>query len=410
MKRIFLIPFAFLTYISAIAQNLEEEEPTKYILIVEDSDSLKSVNTLDDILIEEERKILNAEDFLDEMPTFPGGIKTLYEFLSSNVEYPAECAENNIQGKVIVRFTVYKNGSVGNVELSKSAHPLLDAEAMRVVKLLPNWNPGLLNGQPVNVWYKLPISFVLPKDTNNRSLSDSDKAYFDQFFESAERAESEGNINHAFQYYKECFNIKPWDFSLIDKIDQLIYAQYDYKDAFYRWALIRMMDEVEKNNDETGDYIVHMIDLQERLVQLSEPTFDTLYPLCHLNLLSNNFDRVHQIAMELYNLISNNDAVILAQVIDLDAAASLSENDYQGVVDLIAPKVEILLTQSVEEVSIAPFFELIDAYIILEKNKEAKALLKRVKKAYPNQFNRIIDSYDKISYPHSEKIHFLLNN
>ena len=100
------------------------------------------------------------------MPTFPGGMVAMHEFLSSNIEYPTECAENNIQGKVIVRFTVFKDGSVGDVGLSRSVHPLLDAEAMRVVKLLPNWNPGMLDGQPVNVWYEFPISFVLHKDTS----------------------------------------------------------------------------------------------------------------------------------------------------------------------------------------------------------------------------------------------------
>lgn len=162
MKHKLLIAIVLLGYTSTNAQISENKDS----LVTAERDSLDRVKILDKILIEEKRNTLKAEDFLDEMPSFHGGIAALYKFLSSNVEYPAECAEKNIQGKVIVRFTVFKDGSVGDVGLSKSVDPLLDAEAMRVVKLMPNWNPGMLDGQPVNVWYELPISFVLPENTS----------------------------------------------------------------------------------------------------------------------------------------------------------------------------------------------------------------------------------------------------
>ena len=60
-----------------------------------------------------------------------------------------------------MKFTVFKDGGVGNVEVMEPVHPLLDAEAVRVVSLLPKWTPGIIDGEPVNVWYRLPISFRL---------------------------------------------------------------------------------------------------------------------------------------------------------------------------------------------------------------------------------------------------------
>lgn len=98
---------------------------------------------------------------LDKQPEFPGGLNSLMKFLSENITYPTKCAEKEIQGRVLVRFTVFKDGTVGNIEVLRSVHPLLDAEAKRLVSLLPKWTPGELNGQPVNVWFLLPINFKL---------------------------------------------------------------------------------------------------------------------------------------------------------------------------------------------------------------------------------------------------------
>lgn len=69
--------------------------------------------------------------------------------------------ENNIQGRVVVQFVVTKNGSIGEVKVLRSRDKDLDNEAVRVVKSLPNFIPGKMNGQPVNVWYTLPVTFKL---------------------------------------------------------------------------------------------------------------------------------------------------------------------------------------------------------------------------------------------------------
>ena len=95
------------------------------------------------------------------MPTFPGGEAALMKWLSSHIQYPAMAQENNIQGKVVVQFVVTKTGQVGEVKVVRSKDKDLDREAVRVCKSLPKFVPGRQNGQPVAVWYTLPVNFKL---------------------------------------------------------------------------------------------------------------------------------------------------------------------------------------------------------------------------------------------------------
>ena len=98
---------------------------------------------------------------VDQMPSFPGGEGALMRYLASHVRYPGAAQDNGIQGRVVVQFVVTKSGSVGEVKVVRSVDPDLDREAVRVCKSLPNFAPGRMNGQPVNVWYTLPVSFKL---------------------------------------------------------------------------------------------------------------------------------------------------------------------------------------------------------------------------------------------------------
>lgn len=98
-------------------------------------------------------------DVVEQMPSFPGGMGSLMRYLSRNVKYPVEAEENGIQGSVITTFIVEKDGSISEVEVKKSVFPALDAEAVRVVKAMPKWNPGKQNGKPVRVQYTIPVSF-----------------------------------------------------------------------------------------------------------------------------------------------------------------------------------------------------------------------------------------------------------
>lgn len=99
---------------------------------------------------------------VQQMPNYPGGEAELLRFLAENTIYPEEALAKNIQGKVIVRFIVNTEGNAESITVIKGVDPLLDAEAKRVVSVLSGFEPGMQNGQPVPVWYMVPINFVLP--------------------------------------------------------------------------------------------------------------------------------------------------------------------------------------------------------------------------------------------------------
>ena len=98
---------------------------------------------------------------VEEMPMFPGGDVALLKYISEHTQYPEVAKENNIQGKVIVRFCVTSKGGVSQVSVLKGVDPELDKEAIRVVNTLPTFKPGKQGGKPVPVWYMVPITFTL---------------------------------------------------------------------------------------------------------------------------------------------------------------------------------------------------------------------------------------------------------
>ena len=107
---------------------------------------------------EEENKVF---DVVEQMPSYPGGMGALMQYLSSNIKYPVIAEENGIQGRVICTFVVERDGSITDVRIAKSVDPSLDKEAMRVVSKMPKWIPGKQNGSAVRVKYTLPVTFRL---------------------------------------------------------------------------------------------------------------------------------------------------------------------------------------------------------------------------------------------------------
>lgn len=98
---------------------------------------------------------------VEQNPEFPGGQAALLKYLSSHIQYPPQAAENGKEGKVVVQFVVEKDGHVGEVKVVRSVDKDLDREAIRVCKSLPKFTPGRQNGQPVRVWFTLPVTFKL---------------------------------------------------------------------------------------------------------------------------------------------------------------------------------------------------------------------------------------------------------
>ncbi len=92
-------------------------------------------------------------------PKFPGGTEKMFEFINENLRWPD--TEADVQGRVIVLFTVEKDGSLSDIKVAKSLDPLFDKEAVRVVKSMPKWKPGMDNGEPIRVRFSVPVTFRL---------------------------------------------------------------------------------------------------------------------------------------------------------------------------------------------------------------------------------------------------------
>ena len=107
---------------------------------------------------------------VDKVAEYPGGQKQLIKDLSKTIRYPEEAYKADIQGRVVVRFQINKDGSVSNCKVVRGVDPTLDAEAVRVVENLPGkWIPGEVNGKPVASIFNMPVSFKLENDSEEKS-------------------------------------------------------------------------------------------------------------------------------------------------------------------------------------------------------------------------------------------------
>ena len=109
----------------------------------------------------EEKKVEEIFKSVEQMPEVPGAAAALQKYLAPHIQYPPQAAENGKEGKVIVQFVVEKDGHIGEVKIARGVDKDLDREAMRVCKTLPKFTPGRQNGQPVRVWFTLPVTFKL---------------------------------------------------------------------------------------------------------------------------------------------------------------------------------------------------------------------------------------------------------
>lgn len=108
---------------------------------------------------------------VEQMAEFPGGQSELMKFLFMNVRYPENEKKNKVQGRVIVKFVISKDGKVTDPQVIRGVDPALDAEAIRLVKAMPDWIPGKIDGKPVDSYFNLPITFKIQEDVPADSIS-----------------------------------------------------------------------------------------------------------------------------------------------------------------------------------------------------------------------------------------------
>jgi len=144
MKKIIFFAIACVVTFNSFAQNEEQEvkeKPQEYVIV----DGARIYNT----------------KFVDTRAEFKGGDKALNKWLIENIRYPISAQERAVQGKVLVKFIVRKTGEVSDIELINKIDYALDKEAIRLVLTMPNWIPAKKNGDTVNTFFTLPITFVI---------------------------------------------------------------------------------------------------------------------------------------------------------------------------------------------------------------------------------------------------------
>ncbi len=144
--------------LTIVDDNTEIEDEFEMDDVEADDDTQVEIVDLGDEEEEEEPEIFFI---VETMPEFPGGELGLRKYIATHVKYPNIARENGIEGKVYVRFCVTSKGTVEKVSIARGVDPILDKEALRVVKALPKWKPGEQRGKKVNVWYTVPINFQL---------------------------------------------------------------------------------------------------------------------------------------------------------------------------------------------------------------------------------------------------------
>ncbi|RYE05634.1 MAG: energy transducer TonB [Sphingobacteriaceae bacterium] len=98
---------------------------------------------------------------IEKLPAFPGGMEAWAKFLSKNLRYPEQAASDGASGRVYMTFIVEKDGRITDIQVSRAAGHGFDEEAKRVLKMAPQWQPGIQNGKPVRVRYTMPINFAI---------------------------------------------------------------------------------------------------------------------------------------------------------------------------------------------------------------------------------------------------------
>lgn len=131
----------------------------------DDADKFKAV--VEQVVVVEPEPVVEKHEpekifvAVEQPAEFPGGAAAMMKWLSNNIRYPESAQQNGISGRVVVKFVVEKDGSIGNPTIVKGVDRDLDQEALRVVKRMPKWQPGKNNGQPVRSYFNLPVTFRL---------------------------------------------------------------------------------------------------------------------------------------------------------------------------------------------------------------------------------------------------------
>ena len=189
---------------------------------------------------------------VEDQPQFPGGNVAMMKFISDNIVYPKEAHANGIQGRVISSFVVMKDGSINDLQIVRGVDPLLDAEALRVLGLMPDWKPGKQRGETVNVRFTIPIVFNL----NNTPPTDEERKAFQERIKNMEPALFPGGEEAYMKFLAN--NIKYPVIAQENGIQGLVEAVYTV-DAKGKVSFVRIEKGVDPSLDNEVKRVIELM-------------------------------------------------------------------------------------------------------------------------------------------------------
>lgn len=337
----------------------------------------------------------------EQMPQYPGGDRAMLQFVADHLVYPQECADSAIHGRVVVKFVVKKDGSVGETQVLRSPHPLLSAEAVRVVKMLSGFQPGMSDGKPVAVWFTLPVNFRLQDDNDSHKAleklvaiyAERQQKEYDKFVELGEQAEVDHNKDYAIAYYKEAFAIMPVRSDMINRCEKLIGDDKAALADLYKSAYKAIVDGNRLTDDQmtvwnlTADLFLRL----DKVEPLDAGQLTTLAAACYI---IGDEKRTGVATKKIYALKDKADVANLGPALFFDADFMLKRGDNKGVVKLIQPRVKKLLQPSEGSNSLSALFALARAQNALGKSDEARGILVSARDAFPADFATRLNALD----------------
>ena len=167
VKYLYVLPLAALAVsafarpeVSAVADELSSAKVNDLVASMKTNQAETASVAVKDTLTPDE----SVFEVVEQMPEFPGGYKEMMKYIEQNMRYPEEAKKAGTQGRVVVQFLVNKNGAISDVSVLRSVDRLLDAEAVRLVRSMPKWKPGMQKGKAVTVKYTVLLSFKLMED------------------------------------------------------------------------------------------------------------------------------------------------------------------------------------------------------------------------------------------------------
>lgn len=169
---------------------------------------------------------------VESMPEFPGGEKELFHFIVSNLNYPVAAYLNKVEGRVIISFTVEKDGKVSSARSYRPMGYGCDQEAIRVIESMPDWKPGYQRGKPVRVGFNIPVTFAIDPDVKT-NMDKAEKLY-------AKAMDEYGKYNYprTLELLEESLTLHPYYIDALHLKGLILYKSGEYGKACEEWIFV----------------------------------------------------------------------------------------------------------------------------------------------------------------------------